>query len=105
MNDLAPLVLLATAVTLALGLVVARLGYRAYRRTDLPGLRSLSVAVVLVVAGAALGATDLLLGGEAALARLAGSVVTALGFAVLVLALYGDETESQPRTRSHRGEN
>jgi len=95
MPEFAPLVWFATAVTFALGLAVAHLGYRAYRRTDLASLRSLSVALVLVVAGSALGVADQLLGVDAALAGLAGSVVTAAGFVVLAVALYGDD-EPQP---------
>lgn len=91
MVDLVPLVLLAKAVTLALGLVVAHLGYRAYRRTDLAALRSLAVALTLVVAGVAVGATDLLLGVDAEVAGFAGSVVTAFGFVVLVHTLYTDD--------------
>ncbi|SEW30412.1 DUF7521 family protein [Halobacterium jilantaiense] len=100
MPDFTPLVLFATAVTLALGLAVARLGYRAYRRTDLAGLRSLSAALVLVVAGSALGAADQLLGVDAALAGLAGSVVTATGFVVLAVALYGSD-RPRPERRAH----
>lgn len=103
MFDLVPITLLATAVTLALGLVVASLGYRAYRRTDRRGLRSLSVAFVLVVVGAALGAADLLLGVDSEVAGFAGSVVTAAGFVVLVVSLYSGDG---PRPGSnHHGEN
>ena len=103
MFDLAPFTLVATTVTLALGLVVVHLVYRAYRRTDMAGLRSLTVALVLVVAGAALGAADLLLGVDAEVAGFAGSVATAAGFVVLVFSLYSGDG---PRPgRSHHGEN
>jgi len=104
MVDLVPLVLLAKAVTLALGLVVAHLGYRAYRRTDLAALRSLTVSLTLVVAGVAIGATDLLLGVDAQVAGFVGSVVTALGFVVLVHTLYTDDQTTATDT-NRRGRN
>lgn len=100
MVDLVPIVLLAKAVTLALGLVVAHLGYRAYRRTDLAALRSLAVALTLVVSGVALGAADMLFGIDAEVAGLVGSVVTAVGFVVLVHALYTDDMTPGRRGRS-----
>jgi hypothetical protein len=104
MVDLVPFVLLAKAVTLALGLVVAHLGYRAYRRTDLAALRSLAVALTLVVFGVALGAADMLLGIDAEVAGFVGSVVTAIGFVVLVHALYTDDLTPSGRGRNP-GEN
>jgi hypothetical protein len=100
MIDLAPLTLAATAVTLALGLVVARLGYRAYRRTDRAALRALSAAFTLIVAGAATGATDQLLGVDSAVAGFAASALTASGFVVLAHSLYRADGLGEGRGRS-----
>jgi hypothetical protein len=88
MIDLTPLTLAATAVTLTLGVAVARLGYRAYRRTDRAALRSLSAAFALIVAGAATGATDQLFGVDGGVAAFAASALTAIGFGMLAHSLY-----------------
>ncbi|WP_132059037.1 DUF7521 family protein [Halorussus amylolyticus] len=91
MSNLATLLLALDAVTLAIGGVVTSFTYRAFRRTDSPGLRLVSIAVGIVTLGTVLpGAAHLLAGSDPTLGLVAGTALVTLGFVVVTYALYAE---------------
>ncbi|MFB6219300.1 MAG: hypothetical protein ABEH77_09050 [Halobacteriaceae archaeon] len=76
-------------LTLVLGGLVTYFAAKAYRRTGEPALRALAVGFGVVTLGAlAAGALDQVLGADRSVALLVESLLTAVGFAVVVYSLY-----------------
>ena len=91
MNHVTSLVIVLKSITLILGLTITYLALKAYRRTGSAALRSLSLGFGLVTLGAILaGAADQLLTLDTNVALVVESLLTALGFAVIVYSLYVD---------------
>ncbi|MFB6218149.1 MAG: hypothetical protein ABEH77_03055 [Halobacteriaceae archaeon] len=89
MVELAAVVVLAEAVTLALGGVIAHGAYRAYRRTGSPALRAFAAGFVAVTLGGVSGGVlHQVLGTDLLVGVLVRSLLTAAGFAVLAYSLY-----------------
>ncbi|MFC6732743.1 MULTISPECIES: hypothetical protein [unclassified Haladaptatus] len=82
------LVVLKT-LTLVLGGLITYYAYKAYRRTESPALRALTVGFAIVTLGALMaGFADQVLRFDATTVALIESLLTTIGFAVLVYALY-----------------
>ena len=97
MESLASFVFVAKLLVLALGLLVVRAAYRAYRRTGSRALRALTAAFVLITLGGAVGGSlDRLLDVGLEAAVLANSALTAIGFAVLAYSLYVADDPTMP---------
>lgn len=91
MNHLTSLIVVLKTITLALGLTITYLSYKAFRRTGSPALRSLALGFGLVTLGALLaGMVDQLMGLETNVALVIESVLTAAGFGVIIYSLYVD---------------
>lgn len=89
MVELVPFVVLAKAVVLAVGAVVAHLAYRAFRRTGSPALRSLAAAFGAITLGGVLGSgIDRLLGLGLEVGVFVNATLTAVGFALVAHAVY-----------------
>lgn len=89
MNHLTSLVVVLKTITLVLGLTVTYLAYKAYRRSGSTALRSLALGFGLVTLGALLaGVADQIIGLQTDFALVVESVLTAVGFAVIVYSLY-----------------
>lgn len=89
MNHLTSLVVVLKTITLVLGLTITYLSYKAYRRSESAALRSLTVGFGLITLGALLaGVADQVVGLQTDFALVVESVLTALGFAVIVYSLY-----------------
>jgi phage tail protein X len=89
------LVVVASALTLALGGVITHLAYRAYRRTRSPVLRTFAAGFGLVTLGLLFGGgIHQLLGLDLLAGLLAQRVLTVAGFALLVYSLYAHVEES-----------
>ena len=81
----------AKTLTLACGVVLTTLTYRAYRRTRSTAMRVLSVGIGLVTAGAVLaGSLNQLAGVPLVLSTTVESLFTAAGFLVMTYSLYSD---------------
>ncbi|MFC6757579.1 MULTISPECIES: DUF7521 family protein [Haloarcula] len=81
----------AKTLTLACGVVLTTLTYRAYRRTRSTAMRVLSVGIGLVTAGAVLaGSLNQLAGVPIVVSTTIESVFTAAGFLVMTYSLYSD---------------
>ena len=86
------LVVIASAVTLALGGVLTHLAYRAYRRTGSPILRSLTAGFGLVTLGLLFGGgLHQILGLGFLPGLLAQRLLTVAGFGLLIYSLYATE--------------
>lgn len=91
MSHITSLIVVLKTITLALGLTITYLAYKAYRRTGSAALRSLTLGFALVTFGALLaGIVDQILGLQTDLALVVESILTAAGFAVIVYSLYVD---------------
>lgn len=85
------LLVAAKTLTLACGVVLTTLTYRAYKRTRSTAMRVLSVGIGLVTAGAVLaGSLNQLVGVPLVVSTTVESVFTALGFLVMTYSLYSD---------------
>lgn len=85
------LLVVAKTLTLACGVVLTTLTYRAYRRTRSTAMRVLSVGIGLVTAGAVLaGSLNQLVGVPLMVSTTVESVFTATGFLVMTYSLYSD---------------
>lgn len=86
------LVVVAKAVSLALGALVTYFAARAYQRTGSPALRALTVGFALITVGAlAAGLIDLLIDPlDRSTALVVESTFTALGFVIILYSLYVD---------------
>ena len=85
------LLVAAKTLTLACGVVLTTLTYRAYRRTRSTAMRVLSVGIGLVTAGAVLaGSLNQLAGVPLVLSTTVESLFTAAGFIVMTYSLYSD---------------
>ena len=85
------LMVAAKTLTLACGLVLTTLTYRAYRRTRSTAMRVLSVGIGLVTAGAVLaGSLNQLAGVPLTVSTAVESLFTAAGFLVMTYSLYSD---------------
>lgn len=92
MNHLTSLVIVLKTVTLVLGGTITYLSYKAFRRTRSPALRSLTLGFGLVTLGALLaGLADQIIGLQTDIALVVESVLTAVGFAVIVYSLYAEQ--------------
>jgi len=81
----------AKTLTLACGVVLTTLTYRAYRRTRSAAMRALSVGIGLVTAGAVLaGSLNQLAGLPLVLSTTVESLFTTAGFLVMTYSLYSD---------------
>ena len=81
----------AKTLTLACGVVLTTLTYRAYRRTRSTAMRVLSVGIGLVTAGAVLaGSLNQLAGLPLVISTTVESLFTAAGFLVMTYSLYSD---------------
>lgn len=92
MVSLATAVLVAAkTLTLACGMVLTALAYRAYRRSHSAPMRVLSVGIGLVTMGAVLaGSLNQLVGVPLVMSTTVESVFTAAGFLVMTYSLYSD---------------
>ncbi|MDZ7702583.1 MAG: hypothetical protein U5J98_11285 [Halobacteriales archaeon] len=91
MSHVASLIVALKTITLVLGGVITFLGWKAFRRTGSPALRSLTLGFSLVTLGAILaGAADQLLAVDTNVALVVESSLTAVGFGVIVYSLYVD---------------
>jgi hypothetical protein len=91
MSHLTSVVVILKSITLVLGGLITYLAYKAFRRTGSRSLRSLTVGFGLVTLGALLaGVADQLLVAQTEVALILESVLTAVGFAVIVYSLYAD---------------
>lgn len=80
-------------LSLVMGGLITYFAYRAYRRTDSPALRALTVGFGIVTLGAlAAGVLDVFLTGENArtFALIVESALTTAGFAVILYSLYAE---------------
>nr|WP_245332925.1 hypothetical protein [Halarchaeum solikamskense] len=83
---------LALAVTAVVGLFVALLADRGYRRNDQPRMRSLAVGIALLTTGVFVAVAVLAsLGVGAGVVLLARGVVTVLGLCAVLYALVSDQ--------------
>ena len=81
----------AKTLTLACGVVLTTLTYRAYRRTESTAMRVLSLGIGLVTAGAVLaGSLNQLAGVPLVVSTTIESLFTAAGFLVMTYSLYSD---------------
>jgi len=79
----------AKTATLILGGAITYFAWEAYRRTNAPALRALTLGFGIVTAGAFLsGAIDLLTAVDTLTVVLLNSLLTAVGFAVILRSLY-----------------
>lgn len=100
MVPLTAIVVLAKLLVFVFGLVVVRLAYRAYRRTGSLALRSLAIAFGLITLGALLGGgADQLVDLGLETGMLINSLLMAVGFAVLVHALFVMESPPESGER------
>ena len=91
MNHLDSLVLVLKTLTLALGGLITYQALKAYRRTLSPALRSLTIGFGLVTLGSLLaGFVDQIVGLPTDVALVVESLLTVLGFAVILYSLYVD---------------
>jgi len=65
--------------------------YKAYSRTGSPGLRALALGFAFVAAGSLVGGGLHFGGVDILLAVVSDSVLTAVGFALILYSLYADE--------------
>jgi hypothetical protein len=85
------LVVALKTVTLLLGGLITYFAYRAYQRTESTALGALAVGFGVVTLGAlAAGVVDQLLGYRRADALLLESVLTMVGFGVILYSLYAE---------------
>ena len=78
-------------VILLLGSGISYIAYRAYRRTGAPSLRALSVGFGVITVGALLaGIANQVLGVSFRLGVLLNSLLTVIGFGVIIYSLYID---------------
>jgi len=85
------LLVAAKTLTLACGVILTSLTYRAYRRTRSTAMRVLSVGIGLVTAGAVLaGSLNQLAGVPIVVSTTVESLFTAAGFLVMTYSLYSD---------------
>lgn len=85
------LLVAAKTLTLACGVVLTTLSYRAYRRTRATAMRVLSIGIGLVTAGAVLaGSLNQLAGVPLVVSTTVESAFTAAGFIVMTYSLYSD---------------
>jgi hypothetical protein len=88
-TDIPTAVVFLKALVLPLGVGMAYLAYRAYRRTGATSLRSLALGLAVITAGALLGGgLDRVIGIDIELGVLVNSILTAVGFAILARSLY-----------------
>lgn len=81
----------AKTLTLVLGGLITLLALRAYRRTGARELRALAIGFGIITFGALLaGITDVVFGLPFQASALVESLVTAVGFAVIIYSLYAD---------------
>ncbi|WP_338728762.1 hypothetical protein [Haladaptatus sp. DJG-WS-42] len=89
MTELITVVVALKTITLVLGGLITYFAYKAYRRTNAPALRALTIGFGIVTTGSLLaGIADQIMGVDASLVAVIESGLTAVGFAVLVYALY-----------------
>lgn len=85
------LLVAAKTLTLACGVVLTTLTYRAYRRTRSTAMRVLSLGIGLVTAGAVLaGSLHQVAGVPVVVSTTVESLFTAAGFLVMTYSLYSD---------------
>ena len=78
-------------VILLLGSGISYIAYRAYRRTGAPSLRALSIGFGVITVGALLaGIANQVLGVSFRLGVLLNSLLTVIGFGVIIYSLYID---------------
>lgn len=86
------LLVAAKTVTLACGLALTWLTYRAYRRTAAPAMRALWIGISFVTTGALLaGGVHQLLGVPLMESTIVQSLFTASGFSLLTYSLYTEQ--------------
>lgn len=84
-------VVLFKTITLLLGALITYFAYSAYRRTDARALGALSVGFGIVTIGAlSAGVVDQVLGGPQRNALLVESILTMVGFVVILYSLYAE---------------
>lgn len=76
-------------VSLVVGGLITYFAYKAYRRTDAPALRALTIGFGIVTLGAlTAGAMDQVFNMEQDISLLVESALTTLGFGVILYSLY-----------------
>lgn len=84
-------IIISKTITLGLGCGIAYIAYKAYRRTRSPSLRALAVGFGIVTIGALFaGIAHQLLGVGLQAGILINSVLTALGFTIIMYSLYAE---------------
>jgi hypothetical protein len=84
-------IVVSKTITLVLGGLVTYLAFKAYRRTDASALRALSVGFGVITVGAIVGGlVDILSNLGVLFGVLVQSVLTMVGFAVIVYSLYAE---------------
>jgi len=84
-------IVVSKTITLVLGGLVTYLAFKAYRRTDASALRALSVGFGVITVGAIVGGlVDILSSLGVLFGVLVQSVLTMVGFAVIVYSLYAE---------------
>jgi hypothetical protein len=84
-------IVVSKTITLVLGGLVTYLAFKAYRRTDASALRALSVGFGVITVGAIVGGlVDILSSFGVLFGVLVQSVLTMVGFAVIVYSLYAE---------------
>jgi len=101
MYDAQTFVVFAKTAILVFGGIITFYTYRAYRRTRSSAMRSLTVGLALLTAGALLsGGTHTLVGGSDALGIGIHSTLMAVGFASMTYSLYVRESNASTATAS-----
>lgn len=102
-----PAIVAAKALVVALGATITYYAARAARRTGSTALRHLAVGFGIVTVGGAVGGVvDRLLGMSLEAGVLAQTLVTAVGFAVVLRSLYvPGSDEDAPRLQEDAGPN
>lgn len=82
-------IIISKTIILILGCGIAYIAYKAHRRTRSPSLRALAVGFGVVTIGALFaGIAHQLLGVGLQTGILINSILTALGFAIIIYSLY-----------------
>lgn len=89
MAEITPVLVALKTITLVLGGAITYFAYRAYRRTEATALGALSLGFAVVTLGTlSAGVLDQVLAVDPTYALTVDSVLTALGFAIIVYSLY-----------------
>lgn len=94
MNGYTAVIMIANTATFLTGGAVAMLAFRAYRRTNAPALRAVTIGFCCIIVGSVLGGLAHYIEGDVALGVAVQSSFTAFGFAILLYSLYAEMSDS-----------